>query len=57
VKRPPVSFERVLQNFDENFIEDVRKYIGLAHLIKYEISEDVQKVGDVCIRDYFPIFR
>ena len=57
MKRPPVSFERVLQNFDENFIEDVRKYIGLAHLIKYEISEDVQKVGDVCIRDYFPIFR
>ena len=23
----------------------MRKYIGLAHLIKYEISPDVQKVG------------
>ena len=42
-KGPPLSFEKVLQNFDDNLIDSVRKYIGLAHVIKYEISPDVQK--------------
>jgi hypothetical protein len=45
VKRPPLSFEKALQNFDENSIDTVRKYIGLAQKIKYEISPDVQKVS------------
>ena len=42
-KRPPLSFEKVLQNFDDNLINTVRKYVGFAHVMKYEISPDVQK--------------
>ncbi|XP_028406864.1 mini-chromosome maintenance complex-binding protein-like [Dendronephthya gigantea] len=42
-KKPPVSFEKICQNFDETFVNNVRKYLGLARLIKYEISHDAQK--------------
>lgn len=43
IQKPPVPFQNIIQNCEEGFFDNVRKYISLARLIPYEISSNIKK--------------